>query len=168
MAYDSMKKGSRQYLERERRRREMGILADGTPVSTDDDGAMESVAKPGVPKPISQPEKKPETMGEAYDAVAPAIRNYRNRMQKEGMAKEVRGIIEDGLGRPVPMSDLDDEIRDVGLTASTMIREAVQDHRGEFLARCATPEVDTTGDGKIDEEDEPLLTPGMRRMARYI
>lgn len=164
-----MKKGSRQYLERERRRREMGILADGTPVPADDgDGTMESVVKPGVPKPIPQPEKKPETMGEAYDAVAPAIRNYRNRMQKEDMAKEVRGIIEDGLGRPVSMSDLDDEIRDVGVTANTMIREAVQDHRGEFLARCATPEVDTTGDGRIDEEDEPLLTPGMRRMARYI
>lgn len=165
-----MKKGSRQYLERERRRREMGILSDGTQAPADggDDGAMESERQAAIPKPVRQPEKKPETMGEAYEAVTPAIRNYRDRIRKEDAAKEAREIIEDGLGHAVSQSDLDDEIRDVGIRPDEVVREAVRDHRTEFLARCSTPEVDTTGDGKVDDEDEPLMTPGMRRMARYI
>lgn len=165
-----MKKGSRQYLERERRRREMGILSDGAPIPADDggDGDMQSERREEIPSPALRVEKKPETMGEAYEAVAPAIRNYRDRLRKEDAAKKAREIVEDGLGHAVSPFDLDDEIRDVGIRPDEVVREAVRDHRAEFLSRCETPEVDTTGDGKVDEEDEPLMTPGMRRMARYI
>ena len=143
-----MKKGSRQYLERERRRREMGILSDGAPIPADDggDGDMQSERREEIPSPALRVEKKPETMGEAYEAVAPAIRNYRDRLRKEDAAKTAGG----------------------GNRPDEVVREAVRDHRAEFLSRCETPEVDTTGDGKVDEEDEPLMTPGMRRMARYI
>ena len=164
-----MKKGSKAYALREERRRSLGILVDGSRPD-EDGGAMGSLeAQPiPMPEPAGAKEAKPDTMGEAYEAVAPAIRNYRNRIRKAEKAKEAREIIEGGLGHAVPVGDLDDEIRDVSVSPDEVVREAVRDHRAEFDEKLATPTEDTNQDGKVDDEDDVVMTPGMRRMARYM
>lgn len=113
----------------------------------------------------AQEERQVET---AYGGAEQGIRNYRNFMRKYEQVSDTRDIIEEGLGRSVSRKDLNDELYDPAVTASNFKKEAVADHAAEFARKREMPEFDTNGDGKIDEEDDTIMTPGMKRMARFL
>lgn len=119
-------------------------------------------AESARPKPSVQ-------LRRAYELpVSIAVRKYMDFMKKHELVAKARSIIERGLGRKVGKKDFEDELFDPGVTAKTFIREAVDDHEPELRSLMSEPTVDTNGDRVVDGDDEPVMTPGMSRMARYM
>lgn len=95
-------------------------------------------------------------------------RKYRRYMSKEVQRKAAEKIIEDGLERDIPTRDFSDELYDDGVSGDKFVHEAAVDYKHEFDEKTReVPEVDNNGDGKVDEDDA-YMTPGMKKMARYM
>ena len=95
-------------------------------------------------------------------------RKSRRYMSKEVKRKEAEKIIEEGLGRDIPTREFSDELYDDGVSADKFIHESAVDYKAEFEEKAReVPEVDTNKDGQIDEDDA-YMTPGMKKLSRYM
>lgn len=95
-------------------------------------------------------------------------RKYRRYMSKEVQRKKAEKIIEEGLGRDIPSRDFSDELYDDGVSGDKFIHEAAVDYKHEFEEKTREiPDIDTDKDGDVDEDDA-YMTPGMKKMARYM
>lgn len=122
---------------------------------------------------------KEASLDHAYEV---ANRKFRRRMSKERQNKEIQNIVSDGLGSGIDISggvltkvgvhgvdtSNQDELYDDGIDADHYKKAVISEYKGELNeAMREVPNVDTNGDGEIDSDDVEV-TPGMRRMARYM
>lgn len=108
---------------------------------------------------------KKQRLAEAYDV---GKKKYRRYMSKETQVKKMTGVIEGGLDRHIPKKDFNDELYDDGISGDEFSHEAAKDYKQEFRQKREVPTVDTNNDGVIDGQDEVQMTPGMRRLAKYM
>lgn len=95
-------------------------------------------------------------------------KKYRRFMSKDVQVRKMTDVIEDGLGRNIPRRDFEDELFDDGISGDDFPKEAARDYKKEFESVREIPTVDTNGDGVVDGEDDSVMTPGMRRLGRYM
>ena len=120
---------------------------------------------------------KEKNIDEAYNV---ANRKFRRRRSKERQNEEIEKIIEGGLGKDIdldgglageyglPSISSNDEAYDDGINAAQYAHEVIKDYKKQFEATVRDiPDVDNNNDGKIDEQDAEM-TPGMKKMAKYI
>jgi hypothetical protein len=115
-----------------------------------------------------------DMIGSAYDV---ATRKHRRKMSKERQNKDIQKIVDGGLGKhtdikggfmgsiDLPSVTCKDEMYDDGIDAKHYKKEVIQDYKKEFKKVREVPVIDTDGDGK---EDDTVMTPGMRKMAKYM
>lgn len=101
----------------------------------------------------------------AYDT---GKKKYRRYMSKDVQVKKIQDVIEDGLGHNISRKDFNDELFDDGISGDEFPREAVKDHKREFDRLKDLPQMDTNGDGIVNKDDSAEMTPGMRRLSRYM
>lgn len=104
----------------------------------------------------------------AYEVETVGRRKYRRYMSKDVQVGRVRRIIEGGLDRRISRHSFDDELHDDSISGDTFAREAVSDYKKEFSRKCDTPTTDTNNDGVVNQDDDVIMTPGMRKMSRYL
>lgn len=95
-------------------------------------------------------------------------RKYRRYMSKDVQSKDAIKIAENGLDRHVSKRDLNDELFDDGISGDSYKHEVLEDYKSEFNEKRQIPNVDSDHDGDIDEDDDAYMTPGMKKMARYM
>lgn len=95
-------------------------------------------------------------------------RKYRRYMSKDVQSKDTIKIAENGLDRHVSKHDLNDELFDDGVSGDVYKKEVLRDYKHEFEKKREIPNVDSDHDGDIDGEDDVYMTPGMKKMARYM
>lgn len=93
---------------------------------------------------------------------------YRRYMSKDVNRKKVQTVIEKGLEKDVPKRDFEDELHDDGISADEFPHEAAVDYKQEYHERLKQRTVDTNQDGKIDHEDEPVVTPELEQLGKYM
>lgn len=101
----------------------------------------------------------------AYDT---GKKKYRRYMSKDVQVKKMTKIIDDGLDRHIPRRDFNDELFDDGISGDEFPKEAARDYKKEFNKKRELPTEDTNHDNVIDDKDEPVMTPGMRKLAKYM
>lgn len=92
-------------------------------------------------------------------------RKYNRYMSKEVKVGKMKDIIESGLDKRIPRKDFDDELYDDGISGDEFPVEAARDHKQEFEKLREIPTIDTDKDGV---KDEPVMTPGMKRLSKYM
>ena len=104
----------------------------------------------------------------AFSVDTVSRRKYRKYMSKDTQVGKVKRVIEHGLDRNVSRRSFDDELHDDSINADEFPREAISDYRREFVHKCSVPTSDTNHDGVVDSDDDVIMTPGMRKMSRYL
>lgn len=107
-------------------------------------------------------------MDVAHDVAA---RKFRRRRSKERKIGKVRDIAQDALGRDIPVHNtlnipgkrsMDDELQDDGVSEKAFVSDCLRDYEADLKE---IYNADNNHDGKQDEDD---ITPGMRRMMKYM
>ncbi len=117
---------------------------------------------------------------ELNDAYSVANRKFRRRMSKSVQDKEIQRIVDNGLGKHVSIfgniwaklgfggKSNQDELYDDGISADEYKKAVISDYKSDLKeAMTELPDVDYDHDGDIDEDDI-VLTPGMRTMSKYM
>ena len=117
---------------------------------------------------------------ELNDAYSVANRKFRRRMSKSVQDKEIQRIVDNGLGKHVSIfgniwaklgfggKSNQDELYDDGISADEYKKAVISDYKSDLKeAMTELPDVDHDHDGDIDEDDI-VLTPGMRAMSKYM
>lgn len=87
---------------------------------------------------------------------------------KRSQVKQAKYIIEDAIGKRISVRDFSDEITDNGVSPDDFIKESVKEYKHEINEKKNQREFDTNHDGKIDDDDDVILSPGMRKLMRYM
>lgn len=105
---------------------------------------------------------------EITEAFRTGQRKYRRYMSKDVKTRQVKAVIENGLDKKISKHDFDDELYDDGISGDEFPKEAARDHKQEFEERREIPTVDTNKDGIVDDQDDVMMTPGMKKLSRYM
>lgn len=104
----------------------------------------------------------------AYDSGVQGRRKYRKYMQKHAHSKRVKKVIENGLDRKISERSFEDDLHDDTIAEKEFPKEAARDYKAEFDAKREVPVIDTNNDGVVDENDDVVMTPGMRKLSKYM
>lgn len=117
----------------------------------------------------SEPEMQEEIPDMAHDV---AVRKFRRQRGKERRIAEVQSIVKGATGTKIPEdtalhkpgdgNSIRKAVNDDGISEKQFVNKVVRDYEGDLKKVC---NMDTNGDGKVDEED---ITPGMRKMMKYM
>lgn len=87
---------------------------------------------------------------------------------KRSQVKQAKCIIEDAIGKRISVRDFSNEITDNGVSPDDFIKESAKEYKHEINEKKNQREFDTNHDGKIDDDDDVILSPGMRKLMRYM
>jgi hypothetical protein len=99
------------------------------------------------------------------------VRKFRRKMSKEQHAKRIQKIAQNGIGERILIHNslgipgarsMDDELYDDGSDEKHFAKDVLEDYKSDLKSACNT---DNDHDGDVDEDD---ITPGMRKMMKYM
>lgn len=133
-----------------------------------DDQAEVEVIQPAMDQDPSDDEQMALSMDAAHDVAA---RKFRRRRSKERKIAEVKDIAHEALDKDIPVHNtfnmpgqrsMDDELQDDGVNEKSFVKECLRDYEADLKEIYNN---DNNNDGRTDDDD---ITPGMRRMMKYM